>query len=178
MTTPDDPYQDRYLAHQRRKRDVLAALVYERHSERRFADSAVAPDALAALLDVVRLAPSSCDRKGVRALVIDDRDTLALLGGLLVGGVGWIHRAPAVLLLLADRQAYKAGREIEYMPFLDGGVVAGQLALAAEALGLKACFVNPNVRELHQPLYRARFGDDEILCGAFAVGHPPGEGSA
>lgn len=167
-----DIYQERYLAHQARKRDVLAALVYERHSMRRFADGPVDPDDLVALLDVVRLAPSSCDRKGLRALVIDDRDTLALLGGLLVGGVGWIHRAPAVFLLLADRAAYKAGDEIKYMPFLDAGVAAGQLALAAEALGLKACFVNPNVREAHRPLFRVRFGDDEILCGAFAVGRP------
>lgn len=166
-----DIYQERYLAHQARKRDVLAELVYERHSERRFADDPVAPDDLAALLDVVRLAPSSCDRKGLRALVIDDRDTKALLGGLLVGGVGWIHRAPAILLLLADRQAYKADDEIKYMPYLDAGVVAGQLALAAEALGLKGCFVNPNVRHAHVPLFRVRFGD-EILCGAFAVGNP------
>jgi nitroreductase len=166
-----DIYQERYLSHQRRKKEVLAELVYERHSERRFADGPVAPDDLVALLDVVRLAPSSCDRKGLRALVIDDRDTLALLGGLLVGGVGWIHRAPAVFLLLADRAAYKAGDEIKYMPYLDAGVVAGQLALAAEALGLKGCFVNPNVREQHRPLFRVRFGD-EIPCGAFAVGRP------
>lgn len=169
-TTPEDPYQDRYEKHQSRKRAVLAELVAERHSERRFADEPLDPDALVTLIDAAQRTASSCDRKGVWVNPVTDRDTKALLGGLLVGGVGWIHRAPAVLMLFADPVAYKAGDEIAYMPYLDAGVIVGQLYLAATALDLAACFVNPNVREAHKELFRAHFGG-ELYCGALAVGH-------
>lgn len=174
MTTiPDDPYQERYADHQKRKSAVLAELVAERHSERRFADEPIDSETLDTLLHAARNTASSCDRKGVRPRLVLDRDTKALLGGLLVGGVGWIHRAPAALMLFADPVAYKAGDEIAYMPYLDAGVIVGQLHLAATALGLAGCFVNPNVRERHRELFQLHFGR-ELYCGAFAVGHPRG----
>ena len=166
-----DPYQERYESHQARKREVLTELLAERHSERRFADENVPDDDLAHLIDAAERSASSCNRHGVYMSVVTDRDTKALLGGLLVGGVGWIHRAPAVVMLFADPLAYKAGDEITYMPYLDAGVMVGHLYLAAAARGLAGCFVNPNVRESHKDLFRARFGHD-LYCGAYAVGPP------
>lgn len=171
-----DPYQERYESHQSRKRAVLAELLAERHSERRFADENVSDDDLIALVTAAERSPSSCDRRGVYINVVTDRDTKALLGGLLVGGVGWIHRAPAVLMLFADPVAYKAGDEITYMPLLDAGAMVGHLGIAAAGLGLVGCFVNPNVRTSHQDYFRAQFGSD-VYCGAYAVG-PPREGGA
>lgn len=172
MTDVDnDAYQQRYLAHQARKREVLAALLDERHSERRFADRELDGPAIHDLTRAVTTAPSSCDRRAVNCLVVTDRDTKALLGGLLVGGVGWVHRAPAVLMLFADPAAYKAGGEIDVMPYLDAGVIVGQLGLAAAGLGLAGCFINPNVRRDHKPLFEAMFGH-RIYCGAYAAGHP------
>jgi nitroreductase len=170
-----DPYQERYLAHQARKREVLLGLLAERHSERRFADGPLDDADLDALLDAARSTASSCDRRGVAVRTISDRDTLALLGGLLVGGVGWVHRAPAVLMMFADPAAYKAGDEITYMPYLDAGVIVGQLYLTAAALGLAGCFINPNVRAAHRPLFQAHFGEG-VYCGAYAVGNPRADG--
>lgn len=167
----DDIYQQRYLEHQARKREVLAELLDERHSERRFADTPLDGPALHDLTRAVTTAPSSCDRRAVNCLVVDDRDTKALLGGLLVGGVGWVHRAPTVLMLFADPAAYKAPGEAEVMPYLDAGAIVGQLGLAAAGLGLVGCFINPNVRKDHKPLFEAVFGH-RIYCGAYAVGHP------
>lgn len=167
----NDTYQQRYLAHQAHKRDVLTELMDERHSERRFADTPVDSPTMADLTRAIHTAPSSCDRKAVSCLVVTDRDTKALLGGLLVGGVGWVHRAPAVLMLFADPAAYKAPGEAEVMPYLDAGAIVGQLGLAAAGLGLVGCFINPNVRPDHRPLFTAMFGH-RIYCGAYAVGHP------
>lgn len=150
---------------------MLAELLAERHSERRFAEEEIPPNDLSALVDAAERSPSSCDRRGVHVNVVTDRDTKALLGGLLVGGVGWIHRAPAVLMLFADPLAYKAGDEITYMPLLDAGAMVGHLGIAAAGLGLAGCFVNPNVRTSHQDYFRAEFGSD-VYCGAYAVGLP------
>lgn len=166
-----DVFQGRYLRHQERKRSVLAELLAERHSERRFAEMSLNGPTLHALTGAVATSPSSCDRQAVACLVVDDRDTKALLGGLLVGGVGWVHRAPTILMLFADPLAYKAGDEIATMPYLDAGVIVGQLGLAAAALGLVGCYVNPNVRDAHRPLFVATFGT-RIYCGAYAVGYP------
>lgn len=167
----EDSYQARYLAHQARKREVLRQLLLERHSERAFDDQPVTDDDLAPLLDAADRAPSSCDRHGVSIRVTRSRDDLALLGGLLVGGVGWVHRAPVVLMLFGDPAAYKAPGELAYMPFLDAGVMVGAMYLAATAHGLRCCYINPNIREHNRPHFAAVFGDG-VYCGALAVGWP------
>ncbi|GGK89260.1 nitroreductase family protein [Mangrovihabitans endophyticus] len=168
----EDEYQGRYLAHQRRKAAVLAQILAERHSGRRFADRPVGDGDLEPLLDAAARAPSSCARRGVAARVVRGRDATALLGGLLVGGVGWIHRAPAVVLLVADPVAYKAGDEVRFMPYLDAGVMAQDLMLAAAAAGMASCFVNPAVREPNRDFFTARFCAGGLFCGAVAVGWP------
>jgi nitroreductase len=167
-----DKYQERYLAHQGRKREVLRDLLESRHSARVFSDAEVPAEALADVYHAALRAPSSCDRKGVGIYEVTDRDSKALLGGVLVGGVGWIHRAPVIILFMADQTAYKAGNEIEYMPYLDAGCMVSQMYLAATATGLKVCFVNPQIREHNKTHFSDMFGDG-LFCGAMALGLPP-----
>ena len=167
----DDVYQQRYSEHQKRKRHELIEIMRYRHSDRMFSDRKIDQDDIDVILEAGSLAPSSCDRHGVRAVVVTGRNEKALLGGLLVGGVGWVHRAQAIILLLGDREAYKAPREIDFMPFLDAGVMAENMLLAATAAGMASAFVNPNIREEHQPFFESVWGLD-ILGGAIAVGWP------
>lgn len=169
MNQPD-PYQARYLAHQLKKKDTLIKIMKKRYSERMFSDKPVEQAKVLQILESQEWCPSSCNRQAVSVKVIEDRDDKALLGGLLVGGVGWIHRAPVVLLILADPLAYKAGDEINYMPYLDMGVVVQQSLLMATALGLKTAFANPNIRDLNKEHFRRVFSED-IFGGAIAVGY-------
>jgi nitroreductase len=179
-----DQYQQSYLAHQQRKKEVLIQLIEERHSERMFSDKEVDEETLQQLLETRVAAPSSCDRHGVHLSVERERDRKALLGGLLVGGTGWIHRAPLILMLWADPLAYKAGNERDWNTYLDAGFLGEQLFLYATALGLRACFVNPQVRDFNKPHFQqtfgALFGDPEdpaegIYCGCLAIGWPRNE---
>lgn len=165
-----DVYQERYLAHQLRKKDVLIEIMKKRHSERMFSDKPVEQDKINQILASKQWCPSSCNRQAVSIKVVDDRDHKALLGGLLVGGVGWIHRAPAILLLFADPVAYKAGDEINYMPYLDAGVVIQQFLLTATALDLKTAYANPNIRDYNKEHFHKVFGEG-IFCGAIAAGY-------
>lgn len=164
----DDQYQIRYIAHQERKKKTLIEIMKQRHSDRMFSDVPVSQDDVNKLVETINYCPSSCDRRAVGVRVVDGRDEKSLLGGILVGGVGWIHRASHILLIQADPVAYKAGNEIDFMPYLDGGVVAQQLYLVATSMGLSCCFVNPNIRDINKEHYHKIFGD-KMLVGAFAV---------
>ena len=176
-----DTAQDRYVAHQARKAavleqvaaDTIADIMENRHSIRRYTREPISDTHLKRLLDAAKTAPSSCDRQAITVTPITARDDLALLGGLLVGGVGWVHRAPLLLLLTADPTAYKAPGEIDRlgMPQLDAAHVSQSILLTAVSLNLGACFVNPNIRERDVPHFHAVFGPG-LLCGAVAVGHP------
>lgn len=162
-----DKYQQKYLAHQLRKREVLAKLIKDRHSTRVFSDKEIDPVLLQTIVNSIEVCPSSCDRHAIYLKVISDRDDKNILGGLLVGGVGWVHRANKIILIFADPKAYKE-RQV-FMPFLDAGVVIYHLYLMSQMNKLKCCFVNPNIRELHQSTFRVLFGGD-IFCGVFAIG--------
>lgn len=170
-----DEFQTRYERHQKfGKKSELVALMKERHSNRRFDDKEVDSSVINELIDSLIDCPSSCDRHGVRLSLVTDRDRKALLNGLLVGGVGWIYRAPVVLLLFGISGAYKAPGEIDYMPYLDAGIMVQQLSLMATALGLHCAYVNPNIRDANRKFFAEQFDlhGNSVFCGAFAFGYP------
>jgi nitroreductase len=177
-------YQERYEAHQARKRDQLEHGVGEdrkgpprtyfealeaRRSQRLFTPEPVGESAIENILMHAVLAPSSCNRHGVRVKVVTDRYEKNLLSGLLVGGVGWAHRAGALFLLLADPVAYASPNEKEFMHYLDAGFLAMTMWLAAESCGLGAAYINPNVTD--KDTMSRLFTGEHIFCGALAVGH-------
>lgn len=179
MTDGPDEYQARYLRHQKfGKKQELIALMKERHSNRRFDDTPIEPEIIAELLETVKHCPSSCDRHGVRIKIVTERNEKDLLDGLLVGGTGWVYRAPVIFLLMADPAAYKAdaGHELYYNSYLDAGAMVQQLSLAAVSMGLHCAFVNPNIRDENKEFFYERFSPEawerSLFCGAFVFGNP------
>lgn len=184
-----DIYQERYIKHQEDKKEQLASnygedkpelsdayrqylltLSEHRASQRNFNREPVTFEELSYIFEIAGHSPSSCDRHATRIQVVQDRDTKQLLGGLLVGGAGWIHRADKILLLLGDENAYKEG--LEYMKYLDAGVMAMNIYNACEVLNVGCCFVNPNIRTEHSYIFRDIIPEENlILCGAIAIGH-------
>lgn len=180
-------YQDRYLKHQKRKKeclsgrydkeirypkatsDVLKGIFAGRNSSRVFSGEEVTDDELEYILSLVDTSPSSCDRKAVGWVIIDDRQDKEILSGLLVGGVGWIHRADKIVLLLADMVAYGSPAERDFMPYLDAGVLIQSFYLASEVLGVKCCYVNPNIREQNKKIFN-KYNEGKLFCGAIVLG--------
>lgn len=193
-------YQARYIKHQSRKRDQLTnsasmpkanpssapaffvnesmRILKSRRSQRVFIPH---PDghvlnntALNLLFEAANVAPSSCNRHGIRIRIVHERHQKEILGGLLVGGVGWVHRADTVFLFLADPVAYVSPNEKEFMHYCDVGFTAMSMWLMAESMGLGACYVNPNLTD--SKMFYDRFGSIDghngIFCGALAVGMP------
>jgi nitroreductase len=184
-----DIYQDRYLLHQKNKKAsfeskwgvvnskkwsekearIFFGILENRRSQRIFIKKEVN---IEPLLKAVRLSPSSCNRQAICILPVSDQDDKNLLGGLLVGGIGWIHRADKLLLLFADMEAYKSPYEKSFMPYLDAGFAGYSIYLAAEAMNIGACFVNPNIREKNKELFNERFNNKNMLfCGCLAIGY-------
>lgn len=184
-----DRYQDRYLKHQKDKKCQLKSeygeerpalsgayktyfktMAEHRASQRNFNREPVTFEELDYIFEMAGHTPSSCDRHATRIKVVQDRDTKQLLGGLLVGGTGWIHRADKILLLLGDTIAYK--ENLDFMKYLDAGALAMNIYYACEAVDVGCCFVNPNIREEHQHIFRDIVPDENlVLCGAIALGH-------
>ncbi len=142
----------------------------KRHSTRIFTDKELNADDISKITEAADLAPSSCNRKGVYPKYINFRDNKELLGGILVGGVGWIHRANLIILLVANNSAYK--ENLIFMKYLDAGFIAQNIWLECTDLGVGCCFVNPNVRDIHTSTLDMMFlKKDEVLCGVLAIGY-------
>ena len=183
-----DIYQQRYLAHILRKKQVLAlgkrpgtrikskpelpSIIKSRHSQRTFSTAVLTDTELHILYEAARLAPSSCNRQAITLKPITHWDQKQQLDDWLVGGRRWIGEADTILLLFADMAAYKSPTEVEWMPWMDAAFMASNICLAATGLGIGACFVNPNIREANKAAFNALFNPCDLLfCGAVALGN-------
>ncbi len=186
-----DEYQKRYLEHQEKKaksligskgilhkpytskeKETFFKILENRKSQRVFSNEELSSHEIDQLEKAIRTSPSSCNRKAVITRTITKREDKEILSGLLVGGVGWAYRGQAIILLLADMNAYKNPTEQSFMPYLDAGVIIQTTYLTCEALNIGCCYINPNIRDENERFFNSRFNiDDNLLfCGALIIG--------
>lgn len=180
-----DIYQERYLNHQERKTKsldnfngddfnkrskeefgIFYDILKERRSQRVFNNKELTPTELHWIFEAIRFTPSSCNRQAVYVRSVDPNTAERFL----VGGKNWIKNANKVILLFANKLAYKSPNEKGFMPYLDAGFVGQSIYLMAESINIGACFVNPNIREDDKAEFIEMFGDD-YFCGAVAIGN-------
>lgn len=160
-------YQERYQRHQARKK--LQLILGARRSQRIFTSEAIPEPVFQDILSAATTAPSSCNRHGLKMRVVRERREKELLGGLLVGGVGWIHRADRIILFLADPAAYASPNEKDFMHYCDVGFTALPMWLVAESHGLGVAYINPNLVDAE--VFNTKFGKGLIFCGALVIGN-------
>jgi len=182
-----DTYQERYLDHQAKKkrqltesegekgkpytnteRKVLTSLLSRRRSQRVFTSEPIDNGVRQRILDSATTAPNSCNRHGLGLRVVTDRREKELLSGLLIGGIGWIHRADTIVLFLADPEAYKSPNEKDFMHYCDVGFTAMAMWLTAETYNVGAAYINPNIH--YRDVFEAKFAQGRIFCGALVLG--------
>lgn len=173
MTSHDtDIYQNRYKNHQEKKKVQMIEIMKSRVSQRNYNGKEVEYAIIEQILKDAAMCPSSCNRQAVHCSIISDREDKEILGGLLVGGVGWVHRADKIILLFAGKEAYKAHGEIDFMPYLDAGVALYAIQLLGEEQGIGMAYVNPNIRERNKEYFNTLFNkENDIYCGAIACGY-------
>lgn len=126
--------------------------LYERRSVRAYKPEQISKDELDAVLKAGLCAPSAMNRQPTVMLVVQDKETIALLSKLNAQVMGRdidpFYAAPTVIVVLADRTV---PTHIE-----DGSLVLGNLMNAANALGLGSCWIN-RAREVLKCPRRARY---------------------
>lgn len=189
-----DAFQKKYLKHQEYKKKLLAGEIKEsslekyteaeiqaffkifknRKSHRVFSEGIISQDKIDILFNTLYNTPSSCNRKGVKTKAIRIQYEKDLIEKTLKGGRGWINKAKIIVLLFADMTAYKSPNEKDFMPYLDAGFLGMSVYLICESLGLKCCFVNPNMdknkKEFYEEFVKTRDKGNWLLVGAVAIG--------
>jgi nitroreductase len=180
-----DAYQERYLKHRERKKQLLEkpsgdrkgypiclealAVMQRRRSVRAFKQKPLDFKNFSNVILTAICAPQSCNRQALTLLMYPGKE----VGEYLLGGKGWAEKAIAILLLLADMKAYKSPREVDFMPWLDAGVMLAAITYAATACGIGSCIINPSLQEETASDFQSRFNPESYLfCGAVALGYP------
>jgi len=170
-----DDYQRRYEEHRKRKAEAIKQRprrLTERNPQRRsirvFEDRDLPKESLDGIVESARYAPQSCNRQAMTLKVV--RGTQ--VHNLLAGGEGWLGNARLVILVFADLAAYKSPIEVDFMPWLDAGVMLTTIAYAAHTAGLGACIVNPSIRLENVEGFAEKFNPEgRLFCGAVALGY-------
>ena len=145
----------------------FATLAHERYSCRAFdPDLPVAADELAALLDVVRAAPTAKNLQPFHAWVFQDPEDLEKIRSCTPCHYG----APLLVLFGADEgQAFVRSDDGLNFAQVDAAIVATHYMLAAADLGLDTCWVGLiDVARVHE-LFPQTAG--HTLVGLFPTGH-------
>ena len=162
-----DDYQRRYEEHRKRKAEGIVQGP-QRRSVRVFTCREIRKESLDWILESARQAPQSCNRQALTLKVARG----AQVHNILAGGEGWLGAAPLVMLVFADLVAYKSPIEVDFMPWLDAGVILTTIAYAAHTAGLGACIVNPHICPESRKAFAAAFNPEgRLFCGAVALGY-------
>jgi nitroreductase len=118
----------------------LLELMRGRRVCRAFGEEPVGADALRALLDAARFAPSASNQRINRFLAVEDRERIRLLRHVAPGMLG---TPTALIVVLTDTEKAAAeGVKLDRdhrTRWADIGSAAENVLLVAEALGLGAC---------------------------------------
>ncbi len=115
-------------------------LVSRRYSCRNYSDRKVPEDLLIAILDIVRLAPSACNKQPWRFLVIDDTEQSKVLRKSY--SREWFDNAPLYIVALGMHdEAWHRNFDGKDHTDVDVAIAVEHLCLAATSVGLGTCWV-------------------------------------
>ena len=138
---------------------TLSELVDSRRSTRRFTGEHVSDEAIARILDIAAQAPSSWGGHPVEYIVVRDRATLRELARCKAMGAGPLAHGDAAIVPIVDTRSLELWVE-------DAAVASTYLLLAAEYVGVGACWIHMRGRRGH-----TRMADDDIRALLGVPGH-------
>ena len=142
--------------------DALEA-IKTRRSIRRYKKTPVPREKLEQILDAGRWAPSAKNSQPWKFIVLTDFQVKERVAELLAFG-GFLAEAPVGIVVVVDPV-------VSSHPAEDGALAAYSMLLAAHALGLGGCWLNPSLgeEELKEVLGIPR---GERLISVISIGYP------
>ncbi len=141
----------------------MIEIIKNRRSVRSFTEQTVEREKVLEMVDCGRLAPSGRNTQPWKFVAITDKDRLQKLSPMLDNG-GFLSQAPLCIAVFCEDSRY-------YLE--DGSAATENILLAAESLGLGACWITgdkkPYARQVGDILGAP---DNYRLVSLVAVGHP------
>ncbi len=162
--------------------EQLYQLFSERQSDRSYQERPVPLEVLERIVEHSLLAPSATNQQPWSLVLVYHPQEVqkvadAALSGLYGGVNKFIRKAPAFLLVVAERQSLLARvgtafTDTLYTPY-DLGILVAHLVLAAEAEGVGSCILGwLNGKALQKQL---QIPNSKKVVMAIALGYPAGE---
>lgn len=128
--------------------DTFLELVVSRQSDRAY-DTAkeVEPEKLERILEAARMAPSACNAQPWKFVAVTDKELAAKVGKAAAGlGMNkFAAEAPVHILVVEESTnitSFLGGKiKDKHFPFIDIGIAAAHICLAAENEGLGSCIL-------------------------------------
>ena len=150
---------------------MINKAIKDRRSVRKYKETPVAQEKIKALLEAAMLAPSACNSRPWRFVVITQREVLNKLADAHQYAK-MLYKAPVVIVIcaLADEQAQNPIAE-GFWP-QDGGATTQNILLQAQEMGLASCWCGVYPKEPIMACVRDILGlpDDEIPFNVIAIG--------
>lgn len=121
--------------------DELDCLFKQRRSVRWFENKPVPLSMIEKALDMALQAPSACNRQPFEFYTCIEPSIAAEIAGIPTGTNGFSENVQALIVIMGDLSAYPFERD-RHVIYIDSGLVAMQLMLAFESLGLSTCPIN------------------------------------
>lgn len=119
----------------------LTNLFKQRRSVRWFQQRPVDNSIIEQAVTMAAQAPSACNRQPFKFHVVTNMSKASEIADVAIGTVGFSKNIPAIIVIVGDLSAYPSERD-RHVIYIDGGLVAMQLMLALETLGLSTCPIN------------------------------------
>jgi nitroreductase len=146
-------------------------VIFSRRSVRKFQNKPVGDEMVNDLLEAAMAAPSAVAKDPWHFIVLRRRETIDRIAEILPHGK-MLNQAPAAIIVCGDLDRAHSG-ELSYL-LQDLSASVENLLLAANILGLGACWLGVHPREERQAGIREMFGLPETIipmCG-IALGWP------
>lgn len=156
----------------------LYNLFKQRRSVRWFEDKAVDLAVIKQAIEMATQAPSACNRQPFNFYTITNPEKASEIASIPMGTKGFAQNIQALIVVVGDLSYYPKERD-RHVIYIDGGLVAMQLMLAFESLGLSTCPINwPDMETYEKKMERAlniKKYQRPIMLMAVGYGDPEGQ---